>query len=249
MKIGNLEVYGVIYKITNLVNGKVYIGQTTKEKGFDERYSAKGNYIEKVYKYHKWKKEAKYPYNKHLLNSIEKYGFDFFKVNKILDIAFSKEELNIKEKCWISIYDSFKNGYNETTGGGDANTFLNKTEEEMNIIKDKISKANKGKLLGENNPIYGRHRTEEEKTKILETKIKNGNTSYIKQIDKETMTVIKVWNCISTAEKELRVFGIHNVLNENNRHALSVGGFYWEYIDKINSKYNKLRKKENINER
>lgn len=28
MKIGNIEVYGVIYKITNTINNKVYIGQT-----------------------------------------------------------------------------------------------------------------------------------------------------------------------------------------------------------------------------
>ena len=31
-KIGNLEVYGVIYKITNKVNSKCYIGQTTDYK-------------------------------------------------------------------------------------------------------------------------------------------------------------------------------------------------------------------------
>ena len=29
MIINNLEVYGIIYKVTNSVNGKVYIGQTT----------------------------------------------------------------------------------------------------------------------------------------------------------------------------------------------------------------------------
>nr|DAX85667.1 MAG TPA: intron associated endonuclease [Caudoviricetes sp.] len=31
MKVGNLEVYGIIYKITNKVNGKVYIGQTAQK--------------------------------------------------------------------------------------------------------------------------------------------------------------------------------------------------------------------------
>ena len=34
MKIGNLEVYGIIYKIKNLTNGKCYVGATTQ--GFDK---------------------------------------------------------------------------------------------------------------------------------------------------------------------------------------------------------------------
>ena len=40
VKIGNLEVHGIIYKIENLVNHKVYIGQTTQ--GFNKRYNYSG---------------------------------------------------------------------------------------------------------------------------------------------------------------------------------------------------------------
>ena len=78
MKIGNLEVYGIIYKITNKVNDKIYIGQTVKEKGFDGRYERNGEGIERVYNYHKACKEYNKHYNSHLLRSIEKYGFDAF---------------------------------------------------------------------------------------------------------------------------------------------------------------------------
>jgi hypothetical protein len=100
MKIGNLEVYGVIYKITNIVNGKIYIGQTIR--GFDLRYK---NNLEK------------HTNNKHLKSSIVKYGINNFKINTIFDIAFSEYELNIKEIIWIDYYDCRNNGYNIAEGG------------------------------------------------------------------------------------------------------------------------------------
>lgn len=119
MKIGNLEVYGIIYKITNLVNGKVYIGQTTKRNGFKDRYPYNGNGIERVYKTHYYRRKNNGGYNKHLLESIEKYGFKSFRVIEIFDYAFSKKELNIKEKLYISLYSSNDDlhGYNRTMGG------------------------------------------------------------------------------------------------------------------------------------
>lgn len=118
MKIGNLEVYGIIYKITNKVNNKVYIGQTTR--GFDIRYCHKGIGIERIYKFHKALKESKRTYNKHLLGSIEKHGYDNFLVTELYDYAFSKDELDIKEKTYISLYNSTnpQYGYNSQAGGG-----------------------------------------------------------------------------------------------------------------------------------
>lgn len=120
MKIGNLEVYGVIYKITNKLNGKVYIGQTTNKKGVRGRYgiSAKSNLVEGIYKYHLYiKNGGKRNYNKHLFCSIEKYGFNNFEVAEIFDFAFSKRELDIKENMYITIYNSINNGYNNKEGG------------------------------------------------------------------------------------------------------------------------------------
>lgn len=142
MKIGNLEIYGVIYKIENLINGKVYIGQTIQEGGFDDRYNRSGEGIEKVYLFHKYKKNNKTTYNKHLLGAIEKYGFNAFSVIKIFDIAFSQKELDIKEQCWIGIYNSYKNGYNKTLGG--AGHGGGKLDEQW---RKNISEACKGKIV------------------------------------------------------------------------------------------------------
>ena len=95
----NKERYGIIYKITNTVNGKVYIGQTIKS--FNGRYRFSGEGIERVYRHHKYHKEHNKHYNTHLLRSIEKYGFEAFDVIEEFDAAYSKEELNDLEKKYI----------------------------------------------------------------------------------------------------------------------------------------------------
>ena len=162
----NLEVYGIIYLIKNKVNGKCYVGQTQKEKGFDYRYYCSGEGIERVYNYHKSLREHNRSYNEHLLRSIEKYGFKAFEVIKYLDYAFSLEELNIKEKVYIQLYNSLKNGYNETLGGEGTEGRPHSEE-----TRQKISEANKG----DNHPMYGKCHTEETKQKM--SKIKKGENN------------------------------------------------------------------------
>ena len=157
----NLKVYGVIYKITNKVNGKVYIGQTVNS--FDKRYR---NNLENN------------THNEHLKRSIKKYGIENFDICKMFDIAFSKEELDIKEDCWISIYNSVnpKYGYNKQTGGSHGKPNF-ETRNKMSISKQgkhcseetklKMSKSHLGYNptketrellriinLGSNNPNY-----------------------------------------------------------------------------------------------
>lgn len=124
------EIYGIIYKITNLINNKVYIGQTTKT--FNERYSYKGKGIERVYAYHKQHKKVGNYYNEHLLFSIDKYGFDAFEVVEVFDTALSKNELDEKEKYWIDYYNSTDGdfGYNNKEGG-EGNIVLDRTVEKI----------------------------------------------------------------------------------------------------------------------
>lgn len=173
MKIGNLEVYGIIYKITNKINNKVYIGQTSRKYGFKDRYSYSGKGIERVYKYHQSNKSNKLLYNSHLLRSIEKYDFEAFQVNEIFDIAFSKDELNIKEELWIKIYKSNNGnyGYNHSTGGESAIPNKEVREKMRNKalirFKDKRNHPRYGiSRYGEENPFYGKEHTDETKNKI-----------------------------------------------------------------------------------
>lgn len=97
------ERYGIIYKITNTTNDKVYIGQTTNT--FNKRYTGG-----------KW---WKYTSNRHLISSVNVYGHEVFEVDKEFDVALTKEELDLKEKLWIEYYQSNNRlyGYNIEDGG------------------------------------------------------------------------------------------------------------------------------------
>jgi len=118
MIIDNKEVYGIVYKITNTINNKSYIGITKSKRGFGGRYYYKASSnSEKVFKFHNRMRELGKYYNKHLLSSMEQYGFDAFEVCEVLDTANNKEELSRKEIYYIDYYDSFNNGYNNTLGG------------------------------------------------------------------------------------------------------------------------------------
>lgn len=101
-----MEIYGRIYKITNVIDEKVYIGQTTQS--FDERYAG-GLYNSASNKYFK--------------EEIKKYGEGAFEIEKEFDVAYSRKELDEKEKYWIEYYCSNVKGmgYNICVGGTNTN--------------------------------------------------------------------------------------------------------------------------------
>lgn len=124
-----------IYKIINLLNDRVYIGQVYNKTIYD--------------RFKRHIHDAKNTSKSYIDRSIAKYGSENFKVEEI-DTAETLDELNYKEKYWINFYNSTDHnyGYNLTPGGDGGNTYLCKTEDEMNFIKSKISAANTGENNG-----------------------------------------------------------------------------------------------------
>ncbi len=181
MKIGNIEVYGVIYKITNKVNGKVYIGQTTR--GFKKRYG--GNLLSTT--------------NNHLKRAIYKYGLESFTIIEVYDIAFSKTELNIKEMIYICLYGSYKYqyGYNKTYGG-EGGTHTEET-------RKKLSKSLKGRKLSKEHiqnmsrSMKGKKHTDETRKKLSE--VKKGKELSLEHKKKISEAVKKAMNRPEIKEK------------------------------------------------
>ena len=113
-----------IYKITNLINNKVYIGQTRQD-------------IHKRFIQHCSCANRTHPYKSKLHEAIRKYGKDNFNI-ECIDIANNLDELNEKEIFWIKYYNSLdiNFGYNITSGGGGTPDYHH-SEEIKRIISEK----------------------------------------------------------------------------------------------------------------
>lgn len=200
----------IIYKITNRINGKLYVGQTTQT-------------LQERWQQHVW--DASKPRCRHypFYRAMCKYGKESFQIESICE-ATSIEELNELEQYWISMLQTTDRlrGYNVAPGGyghltsaetkqkiklaligkmtgpnnprwGKPGTFLGKnhTEETKKLIKQKLI----GLLPGDRNPFYGQHHTAENRQLMSAIKQKQyigeGNPFFGKHHSEETIQKIK----------------------------------------------------------
>lgn len=146
---------GIVYKITNLEDGKVYVGQTVQRlrRRLNQHKNAEAKSISAID------------------GAIKKYGWENFKAEVLEECP--REMLNEREKFWIEKLNCLSpNGYNLTSGGDGGYIRSEETLEKMRLAnegktlsdetKAKISEANQG----ENNPFYGKTHSEETRAKI-----------------------------------------------------------------------------------
>lgn len=136
----SMDIY-TIYKATNNINGKVYIG-------FDSKFPRRIRGHKSKYN----KRNSKFYY------AIRKYGWDNFEWDIIYQSKDMVHTLNEMENYFINQYDSYYSGYNSTFGGEGTKGF--KFSEES---KKKMSETRKG----ENNPFYGKSHTQKSKCRNL----------------------------------------------------------------------------------
>ena len=91
---------GYIYKITNKINQKSYVGKTI-------------NSIEERWNEHK-RDYKKFP-ERPLYRAINKYGIENFTIEQIEEV--DTNILSEREIYWIGFFHTYTNGYNATLGG------------------------------------------------------------------------------------------------------------------------------------
>ena len=130
----------IVYSATNKINGKIYIGKTTKSlirrRSVHESSALKGS-------------------NKYFHKAIRKHGAENFDW-KIIEHADNEKELAIKEIFWIQQTGSFGYGYNQTIGGEGVAGFKQ---------SEKCRQWNRENKKGNQN-MKGKHHSEETRKKI-----------------------------------------------------------------------------------
>ncbi len=116
-----------IYKTTNLINGKIYIGKRAKSPSLSEMYIGSG---------------------KLLKLAIKKYGIEnFFKT--IIEECPDNETLNCREKYWIDNLSAYKKsiGYNIAKGGNGGDVYTNHPNKKL--ISERLSASKMGHIVTE----------------------------------------------------------------------------------------------------
>lgn len=213
---------GIIYKATNIINGKIYIGKTTtslKERQYVHKaYSKKGTSGKKVI-FH---------------NAIRKYGWENFKW-EVLCECDDYNILGITETMKIIVNNSHYidgYGYNMTYGGEGCLGYKHSEDARKRISKSKI---------GQNNPMFN---------KI--TKGFGGHKHNKKSRESISNSLSESWKSLPLEEKEKRLQGIRNHIitdEERKRRSQSLMGHKSsaERNKKISDslkKYNKLKKEK-----
>lgn len=206
-----------IYKITNDVNQKVYIGMT--ERTIEERFK------EHCYDY-KRRSFEKRP----LYAAMKKYGTEHFHV-ELIEETNNPEE---REQYWIRFYNSYGNGYNATIGG-DGKRYID--YDEIIQVYQEVQNVNKTAQITGHCPKQISQILKSAGIQVLSSAdiAKKQLVKPVAKLDPKTDEIITIYSSIQEAENN----------NGNTRHIAQVckgkrkicKGYKWKYLTEINSEY------------
>jgi group I intron endonuclease len=200
-----------IYKIQNLVNGKVYIGQSLN--------------VER-----RWRTERSFSgVNPHLKNSFKKYGMENF----FFELIEETENLNEREIYWIDYYQSYdpKKGYNKTLGGREEVIYTEDARKRMSERNKGEGNPNFGNRWNEEQRAEaskrntGKKYSAETKKKLSDMRRRGKHYQAKKVICLETG---EIFDCIADATEKFKISKIGDVCNGKRS---SAGGYHFQFLE------------------
>ena len=189
----------IVYSITNKLNGKKYVGQTTKTLEHRIRQhivtAKRGKVKRKLY------------------NAINKYGIENFDVH-IECYCKDLDELNDKESYFIEKYDCVKNGYNYGYGG-DNNVMFSPIVKEHhdNIMRSKEVRQKISKTMKDRIHKYGISKETRQK---ISAKLKGNKHGFGKKRSQEAIdkTSAKLYKPVYCIDNQFNVVKHFNSVND-----------------------------------
>lgn len=202
-----------IYKITNDINGKVYIGKTAHS-------------IKRRWQEHCRSRKRRNYEQRPLYSAMNKYGIEHFHIEQLEECSI--EELNDRETYWIKECDAYHNGYNATIGG-DGKFYLDYDKIYQTYQEVKTCKKT-AEILGCSE--YSVRNILKEVYHIsadtLKWNAKHSLGKPVAMIDKNTMEVLNVFYSAEEAGRFLGKPGRH-IQQACAGERQSAYGYYWSY--------------------
>jgi hypothetical protein len=198
-----------IYKITNIINNKSYIGKTEKSNP-EERF-----------KEHIKDSKRNYKNKRPLYEAFKKYGIDNF----LFEILEETDNANEREIYYISLYNTYKEGYNATIGG-DGNSYITNQQE---IVEYYLKHKPFIKELASHFNLDTRTITKILNQFEIGYDVKARHSKTILQKDKQG-NLINTFNSARDAALSLGNIKLNGHINQCcNGKRKSIGGFIWEF--------------------
>lgn len=204
-----------IYKITNMVNNKIYIGKTL-------------NSIEKRWKEHKNEYQKERVEKRPLYSAMKKYGIDNFEISLVEECT--EDNFSEREKYWIEFYGSFKYGYNATLGGdgtryADYDLIYSLWKQDKTVLDiHKITTYDESTIR---RALECYKVSSEERKKRANLK----KRKMIAQLDKNTEQIIRIFPLTEEANRFLNKQSSGHISAVCKGKRQTAYGYKWKYLD------------------
>ena len=211
-----------IYKISNNINNKVYIGKTIST-------------IENRWAQHKYDYKNRSGEKRPLYEAMKKYGIEYFYIEQIEECP--TELVEEREKYWIKYYNSYigfpnSRGYNATLGGDGtlrANRALVFELWQNNNTRTQIKNITKYDLATITNILKEFGISDEAMKQRKIESAKRANSQKVAKIDLNTGEILHIYNSIAEANKDVGASGHITSVCKGKRKSCK--GFGWKYIN------------------